>query len=202
MLETPYLVEEVISDDDFKQLGQMLVRWSFVETTIANCLKKLLRLTKEEATIMIVPLNLGYRMDKIVEISKQRKLKKKAQTALDELCLCIKAMQALRNGIVHGVAIHDNEHGFSFHALKSKVNRNKKEIFSAMEFVNYTGHVALAFRYELGIQGMQVGLAHYGLPDRPHIPEFLQSYFPKPKTPNKAAQKRPPRSSRAKSLSR
>ncbi|HUQ38356.1 MAG TPA: hypothetical protein VM144_18455 [Aestuariivirga sp.] len=202
MIETPFLFEEAISDDEFKKLGQMLVRWSHIENTIGNCLRRLLRLSMDEAIVVVFPLGLEYRMNKIRDLSKLRKLKKKTQKLFDELERCVKAMQHVRNQIAHGIVSQDNEHGYTFTMKKNQATRNKGEIFSAIELLNYTAHIAIEFRYALGLKGIMVGHSLYASLDRPSIPKFLQSYFQEPKPQKKAKPKRPPRSSQAKSQSR
>ena len=53
----------------------------------------------------------------------------------------------------------------------------KAEVLSTEELTNYTARCALAFRHTLGFT--DTGAAHYPLPERPPIPAFLRSYFPK-----------------------
>jgi len=177
MIKTPYHFEANLSDQEFQKIGQFACRWALIEHTIGNCLRVLLEMGPEPATIMIFPLSLELRMRRISELAKQRFLTGYQLALLAELRPLIKAMQYLRNTTLHGVVMNlgDDPDQTSFNLRSSKGrNLTRGELFSCEDLINYTSHVTQAFRLSLGDKAYEGHEAHtYALPRRPHIPEFL-----------------------------
>jgi hypothetical protein len=85
------------------------------------------------------------------------------------------AIQYVRNNVIHAF-VTEGDHEFRLHSKQRTLT--KAEVFSVEELTNYTAHVTVALRYALGFEFDPEGHT-YTLPDRPDIPEFLQSKFPK-----------------------
>lgn len=186
MIPTPFLFEANLSAEEFQKLGQFALRWSHIDHVIGNCLRRLLDMSPKHATVLIFPLNLDLRMQKIGEISKLQPLTEYQQALFDELRPCIKAMQFIRSSAVHGIVIDvggDNEPFFHLRA-KSR-NITKRQLFGCEDIINYTGYVTMAFRFSLGDKENDPEGSTYALPDRPPIPDFLPNEcraFPKADT--------------------
>jgi hypothetical protein len=180
MLDTPFLFEETLTDGDFQKIGQLSLRWSHIEHIVGNCLKTMLRLTDEEAIIAVFPLNVDQRLTKIKQLAELSPLAVDAQAALDELMPAMKALQVVRNNVVHAVIVEDNDDGHLFHLRSKERSLTKAQVFSAEELTNYAAHAALSLRFALGLKGERG--ARHPLPERPEIPEFLRSHFPKLKS--------------------
>ena len=176
MIKTPYHFEADLSDQEFQKIGQFACRWALIEHTIANCLRVMLGMEMEPATVMIFPLSLDLRMRRIRELAKQRFLTGYQLALLAELRPLVKAMQYLRNTTLHGVAMNlGNDPDQTYFSLRSKGrNLTRGELFSCEDLINYTAHVTQAFRLSLGDKTYQDHEGHtYVLPHRPHIPLFL-----------------------------
>jgi hypothetical protein len=125
---------------------------------------------------MIFPLTLDLRMQRISKLAKQGVLTEYQLALLAELRPLIKAVQYLRNTTLHGVAINlEDDPDQTYFNLRSKGrNLTRGELFSCEDLINYTAHVAQAFRLSLGDKTYEGHEGHtYALPRRPHIPEFL-----------------------------
>src|SRR5262249_2849627 len=120
MIPTPYRFEPNLSEQDFQTLGQFALRWSHIDHTIGNCLRRVLNITPADAAIMIFPLTLDMRMARIAEVAKIRPLDSRSAALFEELRPCIKAMQFLRNSAVHGIIIGDLEGEEPYFHLRSK----------------------------------------------------------------------------------
>jgi len=152
------------------------MRWALIEHMIGNCLRVMLGMEMQPATIMIFPLNLDTRMTRISKLAKQRFLTGYQLALLAELRPLIKAMQYLRNTTLHGVvtSFGDDPDQTYFHLRSKGRNLNRSELFSCEDLINYTAHVTQAFRLSLGDKTYEGHEGHtYVLPHRPHIPEFL-----------------------------
>lgn len=172
MIKTPYSFEAILSDQEFQKIGQFACRWALIEHTLANCLRVILEMEPEQATVMIFPLNLDTRMKKMEELSKLNLLTDYQKSLLAELKPLIISMQYIRNTVLHGIVVSfTNEDNAYFH-LRSKLrNLTKDELFSCDDLINYTAHVTQAFRVSFGDKEYP---GHtYALPDRPPIPSFL-----------------------------
>jgi hypothetical protein len=196
MLETPFRFEPNFTTEEWQKLGQLMLRWSHTEHVIGNCLKVMLRLSDAEAVIMVFPLGLEQRIQRISDLSELAPFKGDAKAAYDELCRAIKAIQYVRSNVAHAVVVEDDDGGYHFE-LRSKGRKlSKSEILSAEEITNYAAHAAYSFRVALG-QKEYPGARH-PLPDRPSIPKFLRSFFAERKPRKRATHRSRQRSSRKK----
>lgn len=198
MLQTPYLFEPNLSPEDYQRLGVLSLRWSHTEHVIGNCLKTMLRLTEQEAIVMVFPLGLEQRLGRMKDLAAISDLNAEAQVALNELLLIMKGIQFVRNNVVHAIVVDDAKDGHVFHLRSKQRALTKAQIFSAEELTNYAAHAAYSLRFALGLKG-DVGQRH-PLPDRPEIPEFLRELIPthtKSDQPRRrrrrSSQKSPPR---------
>jgi hypothetical protein len=174
MIESPFSFEEDLTRDEFEKLGKLGLRWSHIEHILGNCLKTMLRISDDEAQIVVFPLSATQRIDQIKKLAPMSSINDEARAALDEILAVRKAIQYVRNSVVHAILARqaDGDHGFH---LRSK-NRtlSKAQIFASEELTNYLAHAALSFRYALGLKG-DPGQRH-PLPARPEIPEFLRAF--------------------------
>lgn len=181
MIPSPYRFDAELTDQEYAKIGVFALRWSLTEHIIGNCLKVLLRLTDEEAVVIVFPLGIEHRMNRIAELASLNPLPEEARAPFDELKIVMKGIQYVRNGVIHAIVQEDEIEGHVFH-LKSKGRAfTKAQVFSTEDLTNYAAHLALSFRYALGFKdGARVVRTW---PDRPEIPEFLRSViqFPKPK---------------------
>jgi len=140
----------------------------------------MLRLTEEEAVIIVFPLSLDQRLNRMRELAEINTLKPNARAALDELGVTMKGIQFFRNSVIHAIVAEDDKEGHVFHLRSKMRSLTKAEVFSVEELTNYAGHVVLALRFALGFKDDQ---GHdYTMPDRPEIPIFLQSVIQFPKS--------------------
>jgi len=199
MLETPFNFEPDFMPEEWQKLGQLTLRWSHIEHVIGNCLKVMLRLSDEEAIVVVFPMSLETRMTRIADLAKLTPLNAQAKAAYDELRYAVSAIQHVRNNVVHSVVLRDasGEHHFELRSKQRKLS--KTQIFAAEELTNYAAYAAISFRYALGLKGHPD--AQFPLPYRPQIPEYLQTYFPKPPSQRRAVRRARQRSSRKKSQS-
>jgi hypothetical protein len=172
MIETPYGYEPSLSDQEFQTIGQFACRWAFIDHTIANCLRVMLRMEPEQATVMIYPLSMDLRMARMQELKHLHILTDYQLSLLAELKPLIKAMQFLRTTMLHGTVMDFGGDNATYFHLRSKSRSvNKAHLFECDDLINYTGHVVHAFRISLG--DTDVPGKTYALPDRPPIREFL-----------------------------
>ncbi|MHC2278246.1 hypothetical protein ACVME8_004857 [Bradyrhizobium diazoefficiens] len=85
MIPTPYNFEPALTDAEYAKLGVLALRWSHIEHILGNCLKVILRLTDDEAVIVVFTLSADQRAEKIHQLSKLSELPAPAQKAFDEL---------------------------------------------------------------------------------------------------------------------
>src|SRR4051812_17251314 len=85
MILTPYRFEESFSPEELQKFGQLALRWSHIEHTIANCLRVLLRFDPKQASVMIYPLSLDTRMSRISEHIKLIPLEADQRALFEEL---------------------------------------------------------------------------------------------------------------------
>ena len=172
MIETPFMFEESMSDEDFRKIGQLSLRWSHIEHITGSCLKAVLRLSDDEARVVVFPISLEQRVNRIGELSEIKPLPENARFPFAEFKALLKGIQYVRNNVVHAI-IEGGKGGHSFHLRSKNRTLSKAEIFSSEEITNYAAHVVIALRYGLGLKhGSSPGST---LPDRPEIPEFLRS---------------------------
>jgi hypothetical protein len=172
MIPSPYRFEPLISDQDLAKLGILAMRWSHIEHVVANCLKVMLRLSDDEAIVMVFPLGIEQRLNRIQEISKISPLIPHAQAAFDELRIVMRGVQYVRNSVVHSIVVEDDKEDHVFHLRSAGRTLTKAQIFSMEEWTNYASHLARALRYALGFKNQPEPVL-YEWPERPAIPEFL-----------------------------
>ena len=150
MIETPCRFEQNFSGDELRKIGQFTLRWSYIEHTVANCLRVLLSMESKPATVMVFPLSLHERMVRIGKLDEFQPMPPEAKALYNELTPLIIGMQYVRNATIHGVFV-DFLADEPFWHLRSK-NRELTEaqLVSCEELINYTAHVAEAFRISLG----------------------------------------------------
>src|SRR5690349_9898437 len=141
MIPSPYRFETKFSDQELQTLGRFALRWSTIEHTIANCLRVMLRMEPKPATVMVFPLSLYDRMDRIGKIDKMQPMSAESKALFLELKPPVFAMQYIRNAAIHGVLV-DFLADEPFWHLRSKDRAvSKSELFSCEELINYTAHV-------------------------------------------------------------
>jgi hypothetical protein len=59
MIPTPFSFEPELSDQDLQKIGHLSIKWAGLEHLIGNCLKVMLRLSDDEARIVVFSMNLG-----------------------------------------------------------------------------------------------------------------------------------------------
>jgi len=177
MIETPFNFEPNLLPEEYQKLGQLSLRWSHIEHVIGNCLKVMLRLSEDEAIVIVFPASLELRLRKMKELAEINELNPDAQRAHDEIQLVMKGIQYVRNNVVHAVVIPETDGEHTFHLRSKKRSLTKEQIFSTEELTNYAAHAALSLRYALGHKQLAPG-ARYPLPDRPEIPKFLRELIP------------------------
>lgn len=178
MIPTPYRFEPEFSDQDFAKIGQLTLRWSLMDHTIGNCLRRLLDMSPKTATVLIFPLSLDHRMSHIGRFAELQPLEPMPQALFAELKPLVKAMQYIRNNAVHGIVIDVGAGEEPYFELRSKNRKiTKAQLFACEDLINYTAHVVQAFRFSLGEKestwGGPWGPHEYALPDRPAVPEWL-----------------------------
>jgi hypothetical protein len=187
MLETPFRYEPTFTPEEFQKLGQLTLRWSHIEHIVGNCLRHMLRLSDEEAILIVFPMSLEQRMNRIHDLAKLAPLPADAQRALAELNGGVKAIQFVRGHVVHAVVMGEPPDEIHLELRSKKRKLTKKQIFDTEEITNYAAHAALAFRFALGLKdGEDV---RWPLPDRPAVPAFLPTCFPTPPAQKTAARK-------------
>lgn len=139
----------------------------------------MLRLTDEEAVVIVFPMSLDQRLSRMGELAEINPLKPNAKVALDELRIIMRGIQFVRNNVIHAIVAEDDKEGHVFHLRSKMRSLTKAEVFSVEELTNYAGHVVLALRFALGFKDDQEHT--YAIPDRPEILIFLQSVIQFPK---------------------
>jgi hypothetical protein len=180
-ITSPYRFEGRMTTEEFAKIGQFACRWSQIEHTIGNCLRRLLDMDPKPAQVMVFPLSLDQRMDRIKRLAGIKGVTPYQRALLNELKPLVKAMQYLRNQVLHGVVVDhfDGEEPF-FHLRSKGRDLEKIELFECEDLINYTAHVTQAFRFTLGEKDDPVGHS-YQLPPRPPVPDFLPDECKLPK---------------------
>src|ERR1700730_11196197 len=111
MIPSPYNFEPALTDLEYAKLGVLALRWSHIEHILGNCLKVLLRLTDEEEIIMVFTLSADQRAEKIKQLSELHPLAQPAQRAFKERRPVLKAIQYVRNNVVHSIVGEDETDG-------------------------------------------------------------------------------------------
>jgi predicted transcriptional regulator len=147
------------------------MRWSAIEHIVANCLKVMLGLCERQAIMMVFPLNMEEKLNRINDLSKITSLNSDAQRAIRELVKVGKALNFVRNSTIHAIVREDG--GYAFELRSKKRFLPKKDVLSTEEFTNYVGHVVIFLRHALGEKDTVGGPPRW--PTRPEIPAFLKS---------------------------
>jgi hypothetical protein len=175
MIPSPFRFEENLTPEDFLKIGQLSFRWSHTEHIIANCLKIMLRLSDKEAVVMIFPLSMDLRLQRIDKLRKLNPLPPKANAAFDGLRWAMGGLKQIRNTVVHAVMM-DDARGDALLELRSKERSiAKAQVFDSEELTNYAAHAAIIMRHELGEK--DPAFTPLPLPDRPSIPVSLRRLF-------------------------
>jgi len=144
---------------------------------IANCLKRQLRLSDDEARIVIFPLNTDQRLQRMRALQKLTPLPTPtAKHAFDELELTMKGLKVVRTNVVHAVIMPASDIADPTFELRSHSRRfTKAQVLETEELTNYAAHAACVLRHELG--DIDPNSTPDPLPGRPAIPEFLQKFI-------------------------
>jgi hypothetical protein len=193
MIPSPYRFERNISDQELAKLGILTLRWSHTEHILANCLRVMLRLSEKEGRVMVFPLHLEQRINRITEIAEITPLPPHASAAFEELKPIMKGIQYVRNNVIHSIVLESESDGHLFHLRSKNKSLTKAEVFSVEEITNYATHLVRAFRFALGEKDGPDPVL-YPWPKRPEIPEFLRSVIQFPKTKETAKRKPQPQS--------
>ena len=172
MIPSPFWFESKLTDEDYQKLGKFSLRWSHIDHLIANCLKKMLCLSDDEARIVVFPLNAATRLQRIRELQKLNSLPTPAaQHAFDELVKMMDLLRPVRNNVIHAVIMYTD--GAPIFELRSHGRQlTKEEVFATEELTNYAAQAAWVLRHELGDR--DPNRAPDALPTRPPIPDFLK----------------------------
>lgn len=176
MIDTPFQYETWLTPAEYEKLGELSLRWSHLDHIIGNCLSAMLKLSTEEAVIMVFSLDASRRLEKLKKLAKIKRLNKDARTALDALSEVMTYIMQVRNNLIHAIMIEDDQDGAVFHLRSKKRTLTKEQAFSIEELTNYAAHAALSLRYALGIKGSP-GERH-PLPEKPDVPDFLHNPIP------------------------
>jgi hypothetical protein len=151
MIPTPYNFEPNFTEQEFAKIGQFTLRWSHMDHTIGNCLRRLLDMSPKHATVLIFSLSLDHRVSHIDRLSKLVPFTPLAGGLFAELKPLIKAMQYIRNSAIHGIVIDMGSEEGPFFELRSKGRQiTKAQLFECEDLINYTAHVVQGFRFALG----------------------------------------------------
>ena len=175
-MESPFRYEEWLTPAEFQKLGELSLRWSHIDHIIGTCLMVMLRLSDEEAVIIVFPLSLESRLQKLKKLAELNPINEDAVAALEGLRSVMTHIQKIRNNVLHAILFDDPDRGQMFHLRSKSRSFTKEEIFSIEELTNYAAHAALALRFALEIKDAR-GERH-PLPDMPAIPQFLQNPSP------------------------
>ena len=180
MIPTPFRFEAELSDQEFQKIGQLSLRWSHIEHIIGNCLKVMLGLPDDQAVVMVFPLSLSQRLDRMSELADLKPLNPEAKAAFDELKPIMKGIQLVRNNVIHAIVGEDEDGGQVFHLRSKQRSLTKAQVFGAEELTNYAAHLVVTLRYALGVKNDPD--RRHAKPDaRPEIPAFLRSTIQFPK---------------------
>jgi len=175
MIDIPFNFEPDLQDSEFEKLGRLTLRWAHIDHVIGNCLKRLLRLSDEDAIKVIFPMPEERRMTTINELAPERRLKKDAIIALEALNWVLPGIRMVRNNVIHTVMFQDKDGNHYFELRSKRRKLSKEQVFAVEELTNFAAHAVLSFRFALGLKSRVV--ARHALPGRPAVPECLRAYF-------------------------
>jgi hypothetical protein len=194
MLNTPFSFEMSFTPAEYEKLGQLALRWSHIEHVLANCLRSMLRISNEEAIIVVFEMGAEKRLAHINELASIQQLNKDAKAALSGLNWVISGIRSIRNNVAHAVIMYDDK-GRELFELRSKQRQfTKEQVFASEELTNYAAHAAISLRLALGVLGAED--SRHALPERPDVPKCLTGYFQATSPGRKARRQAQPRSSR------
>jgi hypothetical protein len=123
IISSPFWFEDKLASEDYQKLGKLSLRWSHIDQLIANCLKKLPRLTDDEARVVVSPLNTDTRLKRIRKLEELEPLRGAAKEAFDELHMMMTLLQPVRNNVIHAVIMYA-EGGAPIFELRSHGRRS------------------------------------------------------------------------------
>ncbi|MGX5801916.1 hypothetical protein ACWGS9_11780 [Bradyrhizobium sp. Arg314] len=175
MIPTDFLrYEKVLASADFQKIGQLTLRWSLIEHTIGNCLRVLLRLTPEEAVPIVFKLSAADRRERIKELIKLNTVTPEAAFLFKELDVVMRAIQPVRNNLVHSILLWtEGGKNHFFHPRSKDKTLSKEEVFATEDLTTYALLAAVNLRYALGPKAHDPDEVPPPLPERPKVPEFL-----------------------------
>ena len=165
MLETPFRFEAGFTSKEFETIGRLALRWAAIEHFVANCLKAMLGLSDEQAIVMVFPLGMEGKLDRMNELADKKPLDADAGRALIELTKVMKALQFVRNNTIHAIVMEGDQ---SFELRSKRRSLPKSDVLSTEELTNYAGCVAIFLRHALGDKDTVGGPPAW--PNRPAIP--------------------------------
>lgn len=178
MLDSPFHYDEWLTPEELQKLGQLSLRWSHIDHILGNCLKAMLRLSDEEAVVVIFPLRFGDRLKRIKDLSKVSPFNDDAKAALTALNCVATHLQEVRNVVAHAIMIDDAELGKLLHLRSKQKSVTIGQMLSTEELTNYAAHVVMALRYAIGgVKNAEPGARH-PLPEKPELPKFLSHPIP------------------------
>ena len=74
MLNSPFQYETWLSPEEYQKLGELSLRWSHIDHMIGNCVAAMLKLSAEQAAIMVFPLNAERRLDRVKDLAKTKRI--------------------------------------------------------------------------------------------------------------------------------
>lgn len=169
MLQSPFRFEAGFTSTEFETIGRLALRWAAIEHFVANCLKAMLGLSDDQAIVMVFPLGMEAKLDRMNELAEINPLNPEAKKALIELTKVAKALNFVRNTI-HAIVM-EGDHSFELRSKRRSIP--KRDVLSTEELTNYAGRVAIFLRHALGDKDTVGGPPAW--PTRPAIPAFLQS---------------------------
>lgn len=185
MIPTDFLrYEKVLAPADFQKIGELTLRWSLIEHTIGNCLRVLLRLTPEEAVSMVFKLSAGERRERIRDLVRINAVTPEADFLFKELDVVMRAIQPVRNNLVHSILLWtDGGKNHFFHLRSRDKTISKEEVFSTEDLTTYALLAVVNLRYALGPKEHDPDEVPPALPERPEVPEFLRGSLQWPTRP-------------------
>lgn len=172
MIPTPYHFEAKLAPEEFQKIGQFACRWSHIEHTMGNCLRRLLDLSPKQATSLIFPMTFDTKMNRIKALAKSPPLTSDQVSLFNELDGLVHAIRYIRNATLHGIVIALGQDEPYFHLRTKQTTLTKDDLFGCEDLINYTAHLSVAFRASLGDKDVDPE-APSTLPGRPPIPAFL-----------------------------
>jgi hypothetical protein len=172
MIECPY--EYSLTDKELQKLAELSLTWSHTEYLIGVCLKRVWKLSDDEANAIVFPMSLETRLKYLSDL--KGRIGVGAQVVLKELALIMKGIQPIRNTVTHAILIDDTKDGTLFHLRSKDRTFTKAEVFECEEITNYAAELARWLRYELGFEPPQDTMPT--LPERPAIPKPVQQFLP------------------------